>query len=142
MSLSAFLAQNAAKVENVKYVASERFLDKNGEPIEWEIRAITSKEDKQLKAKCTDIVTYRTKYGQDKRKETNNPKYLSALAVACTVYPNLNDAELQDSYGVMGAEALLETMLTPGEYTDYTIKVQQVCGFETDVVELVEEAKN
>lgn len=142
MSLSAFLAQNAAKIENVKFIASERFTDENGNPIEWEIRAITSKEDKQLKAKCTQVVSYRTKYGQDKRKETDNTKYLSALAVACTVYPNLNDAELQDSYGVMGAEALLETMLSPGEYTDYIIKVQEVCGFDTDVVELVDEAKN
>ena len=61
--------------------------------------------------------------------------------MACTVFPNLNDANLQDSYRVKSAEALLKTMLTSGEYTDYLIKVQEVCGFEAmqDEVDL---AKN
>lgn len=42
----------------------------------------------------------------------------------------------------MGAEALLKTMLTPGEYADYAAKVQEVCGFETSMEELVSDAKN
>ena len=46
--LSSFLAQNAAKVENVKYVASRRFKDKAGNYMEWEIQAITSTEDLSL----------------------------------------------------------------------------------------------
>lgn len=33
MNLSAFLAENALKIESVKYVVSKRFLDENGEPI-------------------------------------------------------------------------------------------------------------
>ena len=68
--------------------------------------------------------------------------YLGKLAVACTVYPNLNDKGLQDSYHVMGAEDLLKTMLTPGEYTDYVAKVQEVCGFDTTLQDEVDEAKN
>ncbi|HBF4730834.1 TPA: phage portal protein, partial [Clostridioides difficile] len=36
-NLSAFLAQNAIKVDNIKYVASNRFLDKEGKPVEWEL---------------------------------------------------------------------------------------------------------
>mgnify|MGYP000004776885 CR=1 FL=1 len=51
MSLSAFLAENALSVENVKFVASKRFLsdelDDKGKrkPMEWEIKAITGTED-------------------------------------------------------------------------------------------------
>ena len=41
--------------------------------------------------------------------------YLAKVAVRCTVFPNLNDAELQQSYGVMGAEQLITTM--PVSYT-------------------------
>ena len=47
MNLSAFLAENALSVENVKFVASKRFLsdelDDKGKrkPMEWEIKAIT-----------------------------------------------------------------------------------------------------
>ena len=43
---------------------------------------------------------------------------------------------------MMGAEALLKTMLTPGEYADYLTKVQEVCGFETTLQDEVDEAKN
>lgn len=68
--------------------------------------------------------------------------YLGKLAVACTVFPNLNDKELQDSYKVMGADALLKTMLTPGEYAEYLTKIQEVCGFDTTMQDEVDEAKN
>ena len=52
MSLSAFLAENAAAVENVKYVVSKRFVGEDGKPVEWEIRAITGSEDEVLRRAC------------------------------------------------------------------------------------------
>jgi hypothetical protein len=58
------------------------------------------------------------------------------------VFPNLKDAELQNSYHAMGEEELLTRMLTAGEYADYVIKVQEVCGFEQGFEEEKEEAKN
>lgn len=76
------------------------------------------------------------------QKETDYDMYLGKLAVACTVFPNLNDKELQDSYKAMGAEALLKAMLTPGEYAAYVEKVQEVCGFSTPIQDEVDEAKN
>lgn len=74
--------------------------------------------------------------------ETDYNLYLGKLAAMCTAYPNLNDAELQNSYGVMGADALLKTMLTPGEYADYLTKIQEVNGFEITFEDAVDEAKN
>jgi hypothetical protein len=41
----------------------------------------------------------------------------------------------------MSAEELITTMLTPGEFEDYSTKVMQVNGFDSDT-DLVEEAKN
>ena len=67
--------------------------------------------------------------------------YMGKLAAACTVFPNLNDAELQASYGVMGAEQLITTMLTPAEFEDYSTKVLQVNGFQTGD-EMAADAKN
>ena len=58
------------------------------------------------------------------------------------MFPNLKDKELQDSYGVMGDDKLLKTMLTAGEYANYLEKVQEVNGFDVPMDELVEEAKN
>lgn len=147
MSLSAFLAENALTVENVKFAVSKRFLSDeldekgNRKPIEWEIKTITGTEDESLRKACAKRVAIPGKKNQY-QKETDYDLYLGKLAVACTVFPNLNDKELQDSYKVMGAEALLKTMLTPGEYAEYVQKVQEVCGFDTTVQDEVDEAKN
>ncbi len=140
-SLSAFLSQNALKDENIKYVASKRFLDENGKPIEWELCCITSEEDEAIRKACTKRVPIPGKKNQY-TQEIDYNLYLGKLAARCTVFPNLNDKELQDSYGVMGADALLKKMLKPGEYVDYLQKVQEVNGFEVTFEDAVDEAKN
>lgn len=140
--LQAFLKQNAVANENVKFVASKRFVDpKTQEPLEWEIKGISSQEDESLRKASTKKIPTPGKRGQF-TQETDYNKYVGLLATTCTVYPNLNDKELQDSYGVMGADSLLKEMLLPGEYANYLEKVQEVCGFDVSLDELVEEAKN
>ena len=141
MSLSAFLAENALPVEHIKFAVSPRFVDKDKKPVEWEIKTITGTEDAELRKSCARRVPVPGKKNQY-QKETDYDLYLCKLAVACTVFPNLNAKELQDSYKVMGAEALLKAMLTPGEFADYMERVQEVCGFSTPIQEEVDEAKN
>ena len=141
MGLQAFLAENAVKVENVRHVVSNRFRDETGNPIPWEIRCISSAEDEGLRKASTKRVPVPGKKNQY-TSETDFNLYLGKLAGACTVYPNLNDKELQDSYKVMGAEALLKTMLTAGEYAEYLSKIQSICGFDVTIEDEVEEAKN
>lgn len=138
--LSAFLAQNVEKEGLVKFVASRRIKDENG-PIPWEICCITSKEDDAIRKACTNRKPVSGRRGMY-TPELDAGEYLAKVAVRCTKYPDLNSQELQDSYGVMGAEDLLRTMLKPGEYTDYTAKVQEVNGFDISFEEKVEEAKN
>lgn len=139
-NLSAFLSQNAIKVENVKYVASKRFVEE-GKPVEWEISCITTTEDEALRKACTKRVPIPGKRNQY-TQETDYNLYLGKLAARCTAFPNLDDKELQDSYGVMGSDALLKKMLNPGEYSDYLNKVQEVNGFDVEFSEEVEEVKN
>lgn len=140
-NLSAFLAQNALQVENIKHVVSKRFVDEEGKPIPWEIQCITSSEDEAIRKACTKKVQVPGKKGQY-TQQTDFDLYLGKLAARCTVFPNLDDAELQNSYGVMGSDALLKVMLKPGEYTDYLTKIQEVNGFDITFEEAVEEAKN
>ena len=135
-----FMAGNADKNETIKYVASKRFTVK-GKPVAWEIKPIDSDLDEVLRKECTKKVPVPGKRGQF-NQETDTDKYLGKMCVACTVYPNLNDAELQDSYGVKSADALLKKMLLPGEYTEYKAKVMEVNGYDMSMEELVDEAKN
>lgn len=143
MSLSAFLKENAVNEENLKLVVSDRFVEKdeegNARPIEWEIKTISSSREEEIKASCTRKVEVRKGL---KMPETDFSKYLAKLAAACTVYPNLNDAKLQESYGVMGAANLLREMLLPGEFSAYINKIQEFNGFDSDFNAEVEEAKN
>lgn len=137
---SVFMAGNALKGDTVKFVASKRFVVK-GKPVQWEIKAIDSDTDEAIRKECTKRVPIAGKRGQY-NNETDTDKYIGKMCVACTVYPNLNDAELQDSYGVKSADALLKKMLLPGEYTEYKAKVMEVNGYDMSMEELVDEAKN
>lgn len=137
---SVFMAGATTKNETVKYVASKRFV-KNGEPVEWEIKPVDTDLDEAIRKECTKRIPIPGKRGQF-NQEVDTDKYMARLCVVCTVYPNLNDAELQDAYGVKGAEALIKKMLKPGEYTDYKAKVMEVNGYDMSMEELVDEAKN
>ena len=136
---SVFMKGNT-DLESVKYVASKRFAVK-GKPVEWEIKPIDTALDEAIRKECTKKVPIAGKRGQY-NQETDTDKYIGKMCVACTVYPNLNDAELQDSYGVKDGDALLKKMLLPGEYTEYKAKVMEVNGYDMSMEELVDEAKN
>jgi hypothetical protein len=139
-NLQAFLVENAIKAENVKYLASKRFVNAEKVPIEWEIRVLGSDEDEAIKNSCK-----KKEFIPGTRESAvslDQTKYASTLICECVVYPNLNDASLQDSYGAVGAEALVKKMLTPGEYTDLYMAVSQANGFQVGMEEKIKLAKN
>lgn len=138
MNLSAFLAQNALKAENEKHVISERFVDDEGRSIPWEIRALSESENQMIRKSATKVAVRKG----FKVPETDYELYLSRMTAESVVFPNLKNAELQESYGVLGAEELLKKMLTAGEYANLLEIVQKVNGFNSDAEDLVEEAKN
>jgi hypothetical protein len=140
--LSAFFADNKIKQENIFYVASDRFVDpKTKEPMKWEIRAIDSEINDKIQSECMKLIPVPGKRNSY-TTEIDTLKYAGLMCVACTVFPNLNDKELQDSYKVMGAVQLLRKMLSPGEYAEYSAKVLEINGFNKSRNDLVEEAKN
>ena len=137
---SVFMAGAGATEETTKYAASKRFV-KNNKPVEWELKPVSSSLDEMIRKECTKKVPIAGKRGQY-NQETDTDKYIGKLCVACTVYPNRNDATLQDSYGVKSGDELLKKMLLPGEYTEYKAKVMEVNGYDMSMEELVDEAKN
>lgn len=139
-NFSVFMAKNAVAPETIKYVASKRFVN-DGKPVEWELKPINSDLDEAIRKECTKKVQIPGKRGQY-NQETDTDKYIGKMCVTCIVYPNLNDAELQDSYGVKDGMSLLKAMLLPGEYTELKAKVMEVNGYDMSMEELVDEAKN
>lgn len=136
-SLQAFFAQNVKSDIVEEFVVSERFKDENGKPIPWKIRALTEAENVEIRKSATKHVKVRGQY----IPQLDPEEYISKLIAASVVFPNLKDAELQKSYGVIGAEELLRKMLLSGEYGKLAQKVQEINGFE-DIQELIDEVKN
>ena len=139
-NLSCFLAGNVEKRENKKIVVSNRFKNKDGKPVEWEIRSISADEDEVIRKSCTKRVPVVGKKNQFTQDFDGNA-YLSKLAAKAVVFPDLNDADLQNSYGVMGAEQLIKVMLYKVEFDYLTEQLVSNSDIE-DVEELVDEAKN
>ena len=47
-----FMADNAIKAENKKYVASRRFIGEDKKPVEWELRVVPNDEVEQITKSC------------------------------------------------------------------------------------------
>ena len=138
---SRFLKENKAVRENVKYVPTKSFTDENGNPIELTIKPLTTKEAEAMRDKYTKDVPILGKPNQFKQ-QLDVAKYNASLIAKSVVEPNLNDAELQDSYGVKTPEALIVEMIdNPGEYSQFLVFVTELNGF-TDINDDVEKAKN
>ena len=139
-NLSVFLAGNNAVAETTKVVISDRYNVK-GKPVSWEIKPVDSDTDEMLRKECTKKTPVPGKRGQY-TMDTDTDKYLTKLCVKCVVFPNLNDAELQDSYNVKSAETLLKKLLLPGEYLELKAVVMEVNGFDVSMEDRIDEAKN
>lgn len=138
-SLQAFFAQNVQSNIVEEFVVSERFRDESGKPIPWKLRTLTEAENEELRKAATQYV--KAKGGQ-RVPEVKPEVYLAKIAAASVVYPDLKDAELQKSYGVVGAEELLKKMLLAGEYATLIQKAQEINGFDRDINTAIEEIKN
>lgn len=143
MNLEVFMKGNVLPAEEKEVAISKRMLDSEGNPVKWTLQAITTREDTELRQECTRVAKAPGKNG--KRGATveklDVDLYGLKLCAACVVYPDLNNAELQDSYGVKNPIDLLKVMLLPGELADLQVEATDVCGFQS-FDEKVEEAKN
>lgn len=140
--LSRFLKKNKKLKENVQYAVTKSLTDEKGQPLLWEIRPLTSKETNRLTDECTFQEQVPGKPNVFRNK-INSTKLLQKMMVASVVFPNLNDKDLQDSYGVMTPEELITEMVDdPGEYNNFGKYLNELNGFNDGINEKVEEAKN
>ncbi len=136
-----FLKKNKVRRENVLYAASKSLTDEDGKPLMWTIRPISTKENEQIRDECMVDVPVEGKPWSF-RPKLELRKYTAKLLAACVVEPNLYDKELQDSYGVMSPEALIQEMLdNPAEYQEFADFVQRFNGFDSTLEEKIDEAK-
>lgn len=141
-NLTAFLKENKIKKDNVKFAPTKSLLDDNGEPIQWEIKHITSKENEIIRDECIINIPDKNNLNTFKQK-LDTTKYIAKLIATSVVYPNLYSKELQDSYGVMTPEdLLLEIIDNPAEYANFANFIQNINGFNSDINSKIKYSKN
>lgn len=141
-TLSRFLKQNKVVRQNEKHVATATLTDEKGNPLEWEFKHISSKENEKLRDDCTADVPVTGKPGMYRQKFKTR-EYLAKMVAASVAVPDLYNAELQDSYGVKTPTDLLYALVdSPGEYQELCAWVQKFQGFTETLEDKAEEAKN
>lgn len=118
-------------------VISNRFVDEEGKPIPFKVKAISQEENDALIEKYTKKVKIKNGH----KRELDNSRYGSALVVACCVQPDFNGADICKAYGVINPIDVPKKMLLAGEFAKLTNFVMEVNNFQDDE-ELIEEAKN
>lgn len=139
MDLKAFFAENATWTENRKINISNRFQDAEGNPLLFEIKAISEGVNAELREKSRRRGSAKS---NQSIPELQIDEYLCRLIAECTVYPDFKNTELQRSWGVTGAQNLILKMLLPGEYTALLETIQEINGFSQTITELKDEIKN
>lgn len=111
MGQEAFYRENRRNREEREILLSERLGEAGAECL-WRIRPMSQRENEEIWKGCGE-------------KEA---RYEAAILAASVVYPDLKDAALQNSYGAIGAEKLLERLLLPGEYEALRLAVEEING--------------
>lgn len=141
-NLSQFFKKNKKVKENTKYAATKSLVDEAGKPLEWEIKAISTRENDDIRDACTIEVPVTGKNGVY-RSKLNSSKYGAKMIAASVVFPDLYNKELQDSYGVSTPEDLVRELVdNAGEYADFLQFIQTFNGFDSSLEDVVDEAKN
>lgn len=137
-----FMKANKTVKENGFYPATKSLCDEKGNPLKWEFKHITSKENEDIREACTTEIPVMGKPNMYRQK-VKTGLYIQRMIAASVVVPDLYDSELQDSYGVKTPEDLLLAMVDdPGEYNDLVAFVQKFHGFDVSLKDKVDEAKN
>lgn len=83
-----------------------------------------------------------TKYKKGKKVDFDSKGFNQTIVINHTVDPNFKDAEFVKKAGCATPEQLIEKVLLSGEVAELAQKITTLSGFEEDLDDLVEEAKN
>ncbi|WP_342505620.1 phage portal protein [Sporosarcina sp. FSL K6-2383] len=127
-----FLKGNVKEVENAS-LKLERF----DEAII--LRPLSSGEADAISEGC-----FKNKPGKKGKQERvfDTIKYNREICTASIEHPDLSDVELQESYGVRGADNLYSKLFLLGEANQILEKVTEISGIDVSMDDEIEEAKN
>ena len=111
MGQECFYRENRKDRGEREVLLTERLAADGGQML-WRICPMSQRENEDIWKRC----------GEDEKR------YEGAVLAESVVFPDLKDAALQNSYGVVGAEGLLARLLLAGEYDRLRRAVEEING--------------
>ena len=124
-----FLTENPIEGIKEKKRISKRI------PFEFEYKAMSSDEHKEYQNKCKGKV-------KKDGVEFDATKFNLLVVVGNTLEPNFSDAQAIKSMGVATPTELVKKTLLSGEINELAENIIRLSGFEADINDAIEEAKN
>ena len=128
--LSDFLCENLVDDVTEEVTISARI------PFKFKIRAVSSTEFNSYRKKATKVNL------KTKQAEFDPAILTQQIVINHTVEPNFRDAECIKKVGCVTPEQYLNKVLLAGEVEELNQAIQKLSGFDLDINEAVEEAKN
>ncbi len=135
-TLQQFLNANPVEGMTKEVVISDRFKDKDGKILKFKIRAISPSEFEEIRKRALII-----KQG-GKGVEFDSGQFNLSLIINCTVNPNFKHAESIQKLGCSTPEQYVNKVLLAGEVEELANQIRMFSGFDKNLDELVDEAKN
>ncbi len=128
---------NINPIDNLvdEVVISDRFKDSDGSIMKFKIKAMTNKDFDEIRKKSMEVK-------KNRRIEMDMQKFNSAIVINHTVVPDFKDSESIKKTGSLNPEEYMNKVLLAGEIAELVAQIQRLSGFDRDVNDLVEEAKN
>lgn len=134
-ALQDFLNANLVDGITDEVVISDRFKDGNGKLLKFKIKAMTNREFDDIRKRCTEIK-------KGRKVEFNAQKFNIAVITENTLNPDFKDAASIQKVGCATPEDYLNKVLLAGEIATLANEIQKLSGFDVEMEDLVEEAKN
>lgn len=121
---------------------SDRFKDpKTGEIEKFKIRKLTVSEHQTIESQCL-----KQTLGRGKKKpptsKFDTAEYQNLIMYKSVIYPNLDEQDIQDFYGVLSGDRVLPKMLTKNEFDNLFDEISELNGLNDTMDDKVEDAKN
>ena len=120
MGQECFYRENRKDREEREVLLTDR-LAKDGGQMLFRIRPMSQRENESIWKRCSE----------------DEKRYEGAVLAESVVFPDLKDAELQNSYGVVGAERLLKKLLLAGEYDRLRMAAEEINGGEGGCIDYI-----
>lgn len=138
MNLQEFLNKNKVDGIQDEVAISKRLANpETGELYKFKIRALTEKEYEGARSAATTLPKKRKE-----RTKFDTSAFNEKIIIAACIYPNFKDAESIKEAGCIAPEEYLHKVLLPGEVSDLANSITKLSGFDVDMEDLIEDAKN